>query len=72
MFNTNVLIVIGRTRTTMTPYQTRILMERFQEKRNVDKEEKRWLAFWLNTTERKIKSWFYRKKRLEKQLCTGE
>ena len=59
----------------MTPYQTRILMERFQEKRRVDKVEKRWLAFRLNTTESKINNWFackLRKERREELLCRGE
>ena len=59
----------------MSPYQTRILLERFQEKRRVDMVEKRWLAFRLNTTEHKIKNWFackLRKKRREELLCRGE
>ena len=42
----------------MTKYQTQILMERFQSKPYLEKDEKQQLAKLLNTSAEKIQRWF--------------
>ena len=59
----------------LTPYQTRILTEKFQVKPYVDKDLKSELARSLNISEKSIKDWFFRmrqKKQKEELLCIGE
>ena len=59
----------------LTPYQTRILTEKFQVKPYVDKDLKSELARSLNISEKRIKEFFYRmrqKKQKEELLCLGE
>ena len=70
-----ILPILGFKRKTLTKGQKRILMEQFQAKRYLSKQESRKLAMLLNMKESTIANWYRmmrRKKAAEGMLSLGK
>ena len=73
---THLSVTLGIKSQRMTPYQRRMLQEKFQVKPYLEKDVQSELARSLNISRKSITDWFYHmrqiKKQKEEQLCIGE
>ena len=58
---------LGKPRKYMTPYQTQILLWRYETNPYIKKEEKHQLAHLLNISEERIKDWFEERRKRQRK-----
>ena len=59
--------ILGKARKYITPYQTQILVRRYEANRYLEREERHELAQSLNISEERIKDWFRERRKWQRK-----